>query len=142
MKEKRTNREYDIITDSSFKIKYGTLNKKILDTIYIISKIKIRPIHKNNDYSEIAIKIKKNISDYAKKIIIENNNLDNKFIYNCEMSENNLSVKKYSKFKYELYLIPKSKKQLIDYYNEIKELCEIINLFVMEQFTKNDFEVK
>lgn len=137
---KRTSKEYALDTNDCFKVKYGTLNKYNPDVIYIRAKAKLKALTKNYDYKSELKMIEFNFIKKVKKLSI-NTNLFDKIICTFETPDKGISHKNSSFIKYDIYLHPKTIKNITDYENDVKSLLSLTNKELITLCLKNNIVI-
>ena len=138
---KRTSKEYSIKNDNfKIKTKYGTLNKNNPNIIYLRSKTKVKSLNKDKDYKEELKNINIFFQKYVKTIINETN-LFNNHICTFETPEKGIIFNKISNLKYDLYLQPKTIKDMCEYENDITLLTNKANKKLLELCEKYNIEL-
>lgn len=125
----RKSKQINLDCIEELSAKYGTMDKNSPDVLYIRAKGRITPLLNKSDYSKDITKLKNKFNT-----VVENNiekfkdYFDNeKFIYSIDISEKGISFKKGSYIKFDIYVKPKEKKDIIEYNDIISDLLININ---------------
>lgn len=129
MLKMRKSKQINLNCIEELSAKYGTMDKNSPDVLYIRAKGRITPLLNKSDYSKDITKLKNKFNT-----VVENNiekfkdYFDNeKFIYSIDISEKGISFKKGSYIKFDIYVKPKEKKDIIEYNDIISDLLININ---------------
>lgn len=129
MLKMRKSKQINLDCIEELSAKYGTMDKNSPDVLYIRAKGRITPLLNKSDYSKDITKLKNKFNT-----VVENNiekfkdYFDNeKFIYSIDISEKGISFKKGSYIKFDIYVKPKEKKDIIEYNDIISDLLININ---------------
>lgn len=125
--EKRTVKEYKLDNDNVFQSKYGTLNKNNPSVIYVKSRGKIVPLIEKNTYIEDVADIKESLTAYVDRLIKNNDEFQDRYIFNIDTGDNALKYNRKSYFKYDVYLVPVEIKPLDDYEETVNEMSMAIS---------------
>lgn len=125
--EKRTVKEYKLDNNNVFQSKYGTLNKNNPSVIYVKSRGKIVPLIEKNTYIEDVADIKESLTAYVDRLVKNNDEFQNRYIFNIDTGDNALKYNRKSYFKYDVYLVPIEIKPLDDYEETVNEMSMAIS---------------
>ena len=125
----RTTKQIKIEDIEDLSAKYGTIDKNSPDVLYIRAKGRIMPTVKKNDYSNDIIELKKGFANIIKNNIMsfKNDINEKKYIYNIEISEKGISYKKGSYIKYDIFIRPNVKKEILEYKDIVTNLLTNVN---------------
>lgn len=125
----RKSKQIKIDTIQELSAKYGTIDKKSPDVLFIRAKGRIIPTVKKVDYSKDIVELKQNFNNIVKdKIMLHKNDINcERYICNIDISEKGISYKKGSYIKYDIFVKPKNKKDVFDYKDELTSLLTNIN---------------
>lgn len=136
---RRTSKEYFLSNiQAPFKVKYGTLNKKKPDVLYIRSKAKLKGILNEKDYKDDLTQISFLFQKFIKEILNKNKYIQ-KYISTFETPDKGVVCNKKSYLKYDIYFYPHTTKDMYFYQpiisniveevnNKLKELCDNFHL--------------
>ena len=140
---KRTAKEYSISDETTgLKTKYGALDKKNPEVIYIKSRATITPKIKKRDFSDSISKLKKVFEDNVRKTMAHLTDYDKRHICTLEISENGISYGKKSRVRYDIFIKPKTVKPLEEYRDEIQKLSHIFNTDLKTLLNDNNIDVR
>lgn len=129
MLKMRKSKQINLDCIEELSAKYGTMDKNSPDVLYIRAKGRITPLLNKSDYSKDVTKLKNKFNT-----VVENNiekfkdYFDNeKYIYSIDISEKGISFKKGSYIKFDIYVKPKEKKDIIEYNDIISDFLININ---------------
>ena len=107
------------------------------EVLYVKSKLRFRPAEKKTDYSEEANRIKETFNYQVERMVRTSKSLDDRFLCGIDFSDGSLSVKKWSRAKFDIYVKPKQFK-----WKSVKELMKIsqkINVILTKTFLREGF---
>lgn len=119
-------KEFTIQNRSCFKTMCGSLDKENPNVIYIKGRAKIHPIFECKSYAPYVRKVKESVGEFVKETFKSHGLFNEKFIFSCDVSENNLSTKKISNIRYELFIRPFDIKPVREYTQELTEISDSI----------------
>lgn len=141
MASKVLTNEYSIKLNDNIILLYGTLNEETSDVISITVKGKFKPIIDINDYNQNIKNVKNNFIINSNKILTNVNWIENHYIFTTNFTESGIKYNNSYKWKYQLYIIPKEKKNINLLNVNIKELnINLINT-LKDIFLKQNFNV-
>lgn len=141
MASKVLTNEYSIKLNDNIILLYGTLNEETSDVISITVKGKFKPIIDINDYNQNIKNVKNNFIINSNKILTNVNWVENHYIFTTNFTESGIKYNNSYKWKYQLYIIPKEKKNINLLNVNIKELnINLINT-LKDIFLKQNFNV-
>ena len=140
--KKNNQKENDITTGEIFKSKYGTFNVDNPKVLYLNVKAKVQPLDKKTNYAHDIKKVKSLFGEYVEGFFRnENKKFSDKFIYSCDVSENNITFGKKSNLKYEVLVKPIESKQFDDYTEDMTELSNTLSSGLSRIMMEHQFEV-
>ena len=107
------------------------------DVLYVKSKLRFKPSEKKSDYTESAAKIKEVFQSHVERLVKKSNALDNRFLCSIEFSDGSLSVSKWSRAKFDIYVKPLDKK--CDGIDELMAISQKINIILTRSFAREGF---
>lgn len=134
-------KEYDIDNNTVFKTKFGTFDKDKPSVIYLNARAKLKPTIKKTNYAPDIKRIKNGFDKFVSEMLSKDKNFGDKFLFSCDVSENNLSFSKKSHIKYEVLVKPVERKNLIDYSETMSILSKDITEKLIEIMQENNFIV-
>ena len=128
MNSKRTSKQYYIINEKRIRIKYGTMDKNDPSVIFIRAKGDIKPYIKKTSYTNDVKELKECFKNMVRDHIISNENLFTKrWICNVEITDKGLAYNKHAHLRYEVFIVPETKKPIEEYETVFSELANKIN---------------
>lgn len=141
MGSKVLTNEYSIKLNDNIILSYGTLNEETSDVISIKVKGKFKPIIDINDYNQNIKNVKNNFIINSNKLLTNIDWIENHYIFTTNFTESGIKYNNSYKWKYQLYIIPKEKKNINLLNVNIKELnINLINT-LKDIFLKQNFNV-
>lgn len=141
MASKVLTNEYSIKLNDNIILSYGTLNEETSDVISITVKGKFKPIIDINDYNQNIKNVKNNFIINSNKLLTNIDWIENHYIFTTNFTESGIKYNNSYKWKYQLYIIPKEKKNINLLNVNIKELnINLINT-LKDIFLKQNFNV-
>ena len=119
-------KEFTIQNRSCFKTMCGSLDKENPNVIYIKGRAKIQPVFECKSYTPYVKQVKESVGKFVQETFKSHGVFNKKFIFSCEVSENNLSTRKISNIRYELFIRPFEIKPVREYTNELTEISNSI----------------
>lgn len=105
--------EYLLDKKNNFVTRYGTtLEEDCPSVIYLRTKSKITPLVKKKEYETEIENVKKSFSSFVKNTITSNNNVDDNYLFNLDITSNGVKYGKVSYLRYDVYLKPLKLKTL------------------------------
>ena len=126
---------------NGFKVKYGSLDKKNPDILYVRSRTTITPSIKKSDYSKEILSVKNKFVHDANDIILLSDYFEDRFICNIEISEKSLAYGKKSHLKYDVYLKPLENKNFEEYYDDINNIVNKLNVKLSFLLETNNLKI-
>ena len=123
---KRLNKEYKLNVNEKFSTKYGSVNSKNPEVIYMIINTYISPSFISENYDDSILKLKSNILKSINSDIKHNAIFSNKSIINLELCESGIKYGKKSFFHAEVYLFQNKLNNLKENYENMKSICNSI----------------
>lgn len=105
-KQVRNSKEVQLHDCGKYNTRIGTVNRKLTDSFYIRSKIKLL---NNGDGDELASRLRNVKSSFAKAIertVRADNSVYDSTIYDIQYSDSGLTYKNMTYFKYEVFINP------------------------------------
>ena len=128
MNSKRTSKQYYIINEKRIRIKYGTMDKNDPSVIFIRAKGDIKPYIKKTSYTNDVKELKECFKNMVRDHIISNENLFTKrWICNVEITDKGLAYNKHAHLRYEVFIVPETKKPIEEYETVFSERANKIN---------------
>jgi hypothetical protein len=142
MEPKKTRqKENDITNGKVFKAKYGTCDEEIPKVLYLNVKTKVQPIQQKTTYASDVRNVKKLFGEYINGYFAKTDKFSNKFIYSCDVSENNMKFGRKSNVKYEVILKPTEIRKFDEYSDDMRELSETLSNELYRIMDGNEFEI-
>lgn len=142
MAEKTTGqKEREIPCITTFKARYGTFAIENPRVLYLNVKAKVKPSQKKANYANDVKKAKKAFDDYVEGFFKDNRKYSDRFIYTCDVSENNIMFGRTSNLKYEILVKPIELKSFDDYSDDMRELSETLSSKLWQIMQDNHFDV-
>ena len=141
MGSKVLTNEYSIKLNDNIILSYGTLNEETSDVISITVKGKFKPIIDINDYNQNIKNVKNNFIINSNKILSNVNWIENHYIFTTNFTESGIKYNNSYKWKYQLYIIPKEKKNITLLNVNIKELNVNLTNILKDIFLKQNFNI-
>lgn len=141
MLSKILTNEYSIKLNDNIILSYGTLNEETSDVISITVKGKFKPIIDINDYNQNIKNVKNNFIINSNKILSNVNWIENHYIFTTNFTESGIKYNNSYKWKYQLYIIPKEKKNITLLNVNIKELNVNLTNILKDIFLKQNFNI-
>lgn len=141
MMSKVLTNEYSIKLNDNIILSYGTLNKETSDVISITVKGKFQPIIDINDYNQNIKNVKNNFIINSNKLLTNVNWIENHYIFTTNFTESGIKYNNSYKWKYQLYIIPKEKKNITLLNVNIKELNVNLTDILKDIFLKQNFNI-
>jgi len=141
MLSKVLTNEYSIKLNDNIILSYGTLNEETSDVISITVKGKFQPIIDINDYNQNIKNVKNNFIINSNKLLTNVNWIENHYIFTTNFTESGIKYNNSYKWKYQLYIIPKEKKNITLLNVNIKELNVNLTDILKDIFLKQNFNI-
>ena len=141
MTSKVLTNEYSIKLNDNIILSYGTLNEETSDVISITVKGKFQPIIDINDYNQNIKNVKNNFIINSNKLLTNVNWIENHYIFTTNFTESGIKYNNSYKWKYQLYIIPKEKKNITLLNVNIKELNVNLTDILKDIFLKQNFNI-
>lgn len=141
MASKVLTNEYTIKLNDNIILSYGTLNEETSDVISITVKGKFKPIIDINDYNQNIKNVKNNFIINSNKLLTNVNWIENHYIFTTNFTESGIKYNNSYKWKYQLYIIPKEKKNITLLNVNIKELNVNLTDILKDIFLKQNFNI-
>jgi len=141
MSSKILTNEYTIKLNDNIILSYGTLNEETSDVISITVKGKFKPIIDINDYNQNIKKVKNNFIINSNKLLTNVDWIENHYIFTTNFTESGIKYNNSYKWKYQLYIIPKEKKNITLLNVNIKELNVNLTDILKDIFLKQNFNI-
>jgi hypothetical protein len=141
MASKVLTNEYTIKLNDNIILSYGTLNEETSDVISITVKGKFKPIIDINDYNQNIKNVKNNFIINSNKILTNVDWIENHYIFTTNFTESGIKYNNSYKWKYQLYIIPKEKKNITLLNVNIKELNVNLTNILKDIFLKQNFNI-
>lgn len=141
MASKVLTNEYTIKLNDNIILSYGTLNEETSDVISITVKGKFQPIIDINDYNQNIKNVKNNFIINSNKLLTNVNWIENHYIFTTNFTESGIKYNNSYKWKYQLYIIPKEKKNITLLNVNIKELNVNLTDILKDIFLKQNFNI-
>lgn len=141
MASKVLTNEYSIKLNDNIILSYGTLNEETSDVISITVKGKFQPIIDINDYNQNIKNVKNNFIINSNKLLTNVNWIENHYIFTTNFTESGIKYNNSYKWKYQLYIIPKEKKNITLLNVNIKELNVNLTDILKDIFLKQNFNI-
>jgi hypothetical protein len=141
MASKVLTNEYTIKLNDNIILSYGTLNEETSDVISITVKGKFKPIIDINDYNQNIKNVKNNFIINSNKILTNVDWIENHYIFTTNFTESGIKYNNSYKWKYQLYIIPKEKKNITLLNVNIKELNVNLTDILKDIFLKQNFNI-
>ena len=141
MLSKVLTNEYSIKLNDNIILSYGTLNEETSDVISITVKGKFQPIIDINDYNQNIKNVKNNFIINSNKLLTNVNWIENHYIFTTNFTESGIKYNNSYKWKYQLYIIPKEKKNITLINVNIKELNVNLTDILKDIFLKQNFNI-
>jgi hypothetical protein len=141
MASKVLTNEYTIKLNDNIILSYGTLNEETSDVISITVKGKFKPIIDINDYNQNIKNVKNNFIINSNKILTNIDWIENHYIFTTNFTESGIKYNNSYKWKYQLYIIPKEKKNITLLNVNIKELNVNLTNILKDIFLKQNFNI-
>lgn len=133
MNSKRTSKQYYIINEKGIRIKYGTMDKRDPSVIFIRAKGDIKPYVKKTSYANDVKELKEGFRNMVKSHLAENERLlPKRCICNVEITDKGLAYNKHAHLRYEVFVVPETKKPIEEYESDFSELANKINGSISE----------
>lgn len=133
--------EYSIKLNDNIILSYGTLNEETSDVISITVKGKFQPIIDINDYNQNIKNVKNNFIINSNKLLTNVDWIENHYIFTTNFTESGIKYNNSYKWKYQLYIIPKEKKNITLLNVNIKELNVNLTDILKDIFLKQNFNI-
>jgi hypothetical protein len=141
MASKVLTNEYTIKLNDNIILSYGTLNEETSDVISITVKGKFKPIIDINDYNQNIKNVKNNFIINSNKLLTNVDWIENHYIFTTNFTESGIKYNNSYKWKYQLYIIPKEKKNITLLNVNIKELNVNLTNILKDIFLKQNFNI-
>lgn len=141
MVSKVLTNEYTIKLNDNIILSYGTLNEETSDVISITVKGKFKPIIDINDYNQNIKNVKNNFIINSNKLLTNVDWIENHYIFTTNFTESGIKYNNSYKWKYQLYIIPKEKKNITLLNVNIKELNVNLTDILKDIFLKQNFNI-
>lgn len=141
MVSKILTNEYSIKLNDNIILSYGTLNEETSDVISITVKGKFQPIIDINDYNQNIKNVKNNFIINSNKLLTNVDWIENHYIFTTNFTESGIKYNNSYKWKYQLYIIPKEKKNITLLNVNIKELNVNLTDILKDIFLKQNFNI-
>jgi hypothetical protein len=141
MASKVLTNEYTIKLNDNIILSYGTLNEETSDVISITVKGKFKPIIDINDYNQNIKNVKNNFIINSNKLLTNVDWIENHYIFTTNFTESGIKYNNSYKWKYQLYIIPKEKKNITLLNVNIKELNVNLTDILKDIFLKQNFNI-
>lgn len=141
MASKVLTNEYSIKLNDNIILSYGTLNEETSDVISITVKGKFKPIIDINDYNQNIKNVKNNFIINSNKLLTNVDWIENHYIFTTNFTESGIKYNNSYKWKYQLYIIPKEKKNITLLNVNIKELNVNLTDILKDIFLKQNFNI-
>lgn len=141
MASKVLTNEYSIKLNDNIILSYGTLNEETSDVISITVKGKFKPIIDINDYNQNIKNVKNNFIINSNKLLTNVDWIENHYIFTTNFTESGIKYNNSYKWKYQLYIIPKEKKNITLLNVNIKELNVNLTNILKDIFLKQNFNI-
>lgn len=132
--------EFLIKKENGFTSKYGTsLNLESPNVIYVKTKAKVNVSKYEPDYAPFVNKSIKDITRKVGEIIKRNNNFQNQYLFNVDMSNKAVKFGKTSLIRYEAYVRPHTTNKLTSYKDDMTNLATQIDETIGNVLYENGF---
>lgn len=134
---------YELDKDNHFsaKVSTNTTDEKP-SVVFLRAKVKITPLEMKKTYEEDIISIVNVFNKYARNLLDNNPDYDKNYIFSIDVAEKSVKYKKTSHLRYDIFLIPKLKTNLLYHKNKLKTLSDILDKKLIELFKKYNLEWK
>ena len=117
------------------------MNKNATEVMYVKGKCKVSPVTDKKNYENDVNKALETLDIAVKRKIIENGRLDNKHIFMCDMTIENLKLNKKSHFKYDMYVKYIDGLSFFDELDGFKQLVSEINGIIVDVMMENGLKL-
>lgn len=135
----RKNKEYKIKLDNSFKAKYGSTDKDNPKVVYINGSAWMIP-PKIEDIKTVIPTIERNVKNFIKFEINNQQNLDKSFILDFDLKPDSIIPGRRKFISFELFVRQRETKSLSEISNEMKEMVSKITCKIERELMENEFE--
>ena len=138
----RSNKEYKLDVCNHISLKYGTVNKRNPQVVYVSGKCWITPLKEMN-YALAINEAQENMRKNIKAFLIDGVNFDNRYILDFDISVDKLALneKKFLSFDFYLRQNEENKKELLQLKEMLSKKVSTIANNLVYTLKENDFSV-
>ena len=138
------NKDITLKKDNNFITKYGCFNSVNLipEVIYLRTKAKITPLKEKSSYIEDIDKVKKDFLCYIEQQILNNKYIDDRYLFNLDISSKSVNFGKISNLRYDIYLKPFKKKNILEHKNFFERFSLKLDKKLISLLKKNKIECR
>ena len=128
---------YDLEKENHFvtKVSTNTTDDKPA-IVFLRTKVRITPIESRKSYENDILELENTFDTFARNLLDFNSDYEKNYIFSIDVAEKSVKYNKTSHLRYDIFLKPKIRTELVEHKNKLKTLSDLLDKKLIELFRK------